>query len=150
MVHYIRFLKTARVKRRTPNSVSVAALITVTTDLGDLFLLSDVTLISCLVVADDPLNVLCRSKRDWRKGSRELLLDLNAYIGHGNTHLRLHVSHGKATGSVPSILDAWSAPFTPVIDSTAEALVERQVCLSSQPRLRIWEETGNSIARHIW
>ncbi len=150
MVHYIRFLKTARIERRTSKSLSVSALITITTDLGDTFLLSDLNLISCLVTAEDPQNVLCRSEVHWHRGCRELLLNLTAYIGQSAPLLQLHVFHDKASVYIPSVLEAWSATFKPVVDSRNAGLIERQLSLPCLTNLRIWEETGNSIARHIW
>ena len=150
MVHYIRFLKTPRVERCTSKTVSVIALVTIETDLGDTFLLSDASLKSCLVRADEPGNVLCQEEVHWQGGSRELPLRLTACIGQTSSLLRLHVFSAKDTGSIPSILDVWSAPFQPTLDSRAAAWVERRLYLSGLPVIRIWEETGNSIARHIW
>jgi hypothetical protein len=150
MVHYIRFLKTPRVINRTSKSVSVTALITITTDLGDTFLLSDAKLTSCLVAADDVKTVLCKSEAHWHRGFRELSLGLTAYSGQSETVLRLHVFNATPSSNIPSILDAWSAPFNPSKGSRAASLIERQLFLPSLPPVRIWEETGNSIARHIW
>lgn len=150
MVHYIRFLKTARVRHRTSKVVSVNALITVTTDLGDTFMFSDATLTTCLVLADNPKHILCRARSDWLQGFRELSLDVSAHVGQGEPLLRLHLFHDEASNCIPSILDVWSAPFRPLINSRAAPLVERQFSLPDRPGLGIWEETGNSIARHIW
>jgi hypothetical protein len=150
MVHYIRFLKTAQVKHCTSKSVSVKALITITTDLGDTFMLSDARLISRLVAADNTQRALCRDEVHWHGGARELLLDITAYIDQKPPSLRLHISHDKAGHCLPSVLDAWSAPFEPVQNSHAAPLIERQISLPGLPILNIWEETGNSIARHIW
>lgn len=150
MVHYIRFLKTARITHRSSNSVSVTALITVTTDLGDSFLLSEVLLSSCLVTADDPGMVLCRHEAYWQRGFRDLSITLTANLDHSVSLLRLHVSHPTSRGRLPPILDAWSAPFPRLANSRAAALEERRLSISGIPPLKIWEETRNSIARHIW
>ena len=150
MVHYIRFLKTAQVTNRTPKSVSVSALITITTDLGDTFLLPDAKLESRLVTIDSPGIVLCKHQVQWQRGSRELPIGLTAYLGQSAPLLRLHVFHSTASGGLPPILDAWSAPFEPLPDLRAAALVERQISISCLPPLKIWEETGNSIAKHLW
>jgi hypothetical protein len=150
MVHYIRFLKTAQVKHCTSKSVCVKALITITTDLGDTFMFSDAKLISCLVAADNTQRVLCRDEVHWLGGSRELLFDVTAYIEQKPHSLRLHIFHDKADHCLPSVLGAWSAPFEPVQNSHAASLIERQISLPGLPMLKIWEETGNSIARHIW
>jgi hypothetical protein len=150
MVHYIRFLKTARVTNRTSQSVSVTALITITTDLGDSFLLTDAKLASCLVPADTPGIVLCKHEVHWQRGSRELSIMLTADLGHNKPLLRMHVFHRTASGSLPPILDAWSAPFKPFADSRAAALVERQLSISCLPPVKVWEETDDSIAKHLW
>ena len=150
MVHYIRFLKTARVEYHTSKSVSVIALITITSDLGDTFLFPIANLTSRLVVADQPGIVVSQEKVTWHGGSRELSLRLYAFFGQNTPLVRLHVFHTMANGSLPSILDAWSAPFELLLDSRAAALVERRLSLPSLSTLMIWEETGNSIARHIW
>jgi hypothetical protein len=151
MVHYIRFLKTPRVANRTAQAVLVTALVTITTDLGDTFLFSDANLVSSLVTADDPRNILCQDQVLWHKGFRELSLGLAvANPGQSAALLRLHVSHAKASNSIPSIVDAWSAPFMTLGDSPAAALVERRLPLPRLPCLKIWEETDNSIARHMW
>lgn len=150
MVHYIRFLKTARVEYQTSKSLSVISLITITTDLGDTFLFSDALLTSCLVSAEEPENVLCQDEVHWHRGSRELSLRLHTYVGQNVPLVRLHVFHAQAAGFIPSILDAWSATFELVLGSRATALVERRLSLPSLSTLMIWEETGNSIARHIW
>lgn len=150
MVHYLRFLKTARVKDRTSRTVSVAALITVTTDLGDTFLLSDATLVSCLVAVDEPSTILCKKAVRWHRGSRELSLELNVYADQSAGLLRLHVFHDKASEPIPSILGAWSAPFQAVPGSIAAPSIERQLSLPNLPTLKIWEDIGNSIARHMW
>ena len=150
MVHYIRFLKTARITKRSPRSVSVTALITVTTDLGDSFLPSEAKLSACLVAVDDPSMVLCRHEVHWQRGYRELSIILTANLDHSVSLLRLHIFQSTPIGCLPPILGAWSAPFQYLADSRAAALVERQISISGLPLLKIWEETRNSIARHIW
>lgn len=150
MVHYIRFVKTARVSSRTSKEVSVTALITITTDLGDAFLLSDAKLTSFLIAADKAGSILCRDEVHWQGGSRELPIFLTADLGPGVSLLRLRISQSVASDCLPPILDAWSAPFEPFTDSRAIALVERQLSMPCFPPLKIWEETGNSIAGHIW
>lgn len=150
MVHYIRFLKTAGIQQRTSSSVLVIALVTITTDLGDTFLPSNADLVACLVAVHEPRNVLCRDKVKWRKGSRELLLEIPICISQNFPLLQLHVFHDKASDSIPSILGALSAPFKPLAGNRAAALVARQLYLPGLPIPQIWEETGDSIARHIW
>jgi hypothetical protein len=48
------------------------------------------------------------------------------------------------------IVSAWSASLILEDGAQAEKLVERRFDMGDSPSLHIWEETGNSIARHIW
>lgn len=152
MVHYVRFLKTARVVNQTSTSICVRALATITTDLGDSFLASDAKLTSSLVAADDIGKVLCKNDILWQGGSRELPLEAVWHItGQNIPLLRLHVCHVKGRSSpIPSIVDAWSATFEPTPDFRSAALIERQLSLPCLPVLKVWEDTGNTISRHIW
>ena len=105
---------------------------------------------SFLIAADKAGSILCRDELHWQGGLRELPIVLTADPGPGVSLLRLRISQSVASGCLPPILEAWSAPFEPFTDSRAIALVERQLSMSSFPPLNIWEETGNSIAGHIW
>ena len=149
MIHYIRFLKPPGVVGGG-SRLTVTALITITTDLGDTFLHNNTKLLSHLVVVDDLECIIHRQEVQWLKGLRQLSITATVMPSYGRD-LRLHVSHaGEAAGPIPMILDAWSAPFPIVNGSRAASLVERRISIPSMPPLRIWEETGNSIARHIW
>lgn len=150
MVHYIRFLKTARVQHRPSRSLSVITLITITTDPGDSFLSADANLVACLVAADGPRTVLCRDRVRWHKGSRDLLLEIPINIAQDLPLLQLRIFHDKASDSIPSILGALSASFTALAGPHAAPLIMRQLSLPCLPTPQIWEETGNSIAKHIW
>lgn len=49
------------------------------------------------------------------------------------------------------IVSAWSAPFGPSAPSReALKLAERRFKVSNDHEVCIWEETGESIARHLW
>jgi hypothetical protein len=51
----------------------------------------------------------------------------------------------------PGIVSAWSAPCDPSTSSNETIkLVERRFRLSDEHQVHIWEETGESIARHLW
>ncbi|KAJ5096077.1 methyltransferase-domain-containing protein [Penicillium alfredii] len=139
----------------------VSALICITTDLGDSFLAQDVDLIATLAV-EHHSKVLHEKSLTWEAGNRQLALSLGPFSSHvaqqklilairpresGKTQLLSSDPLGAT--STPLLFSGWSAPFGPG-DMPAEKLVERRLGLKDNPELRIWEETGNSIARHIW
>ena len=67
----------------------------------------------------------------------------------------LHVSaHGCAADSLlaeprATVLSVWSAPLT-ANSADGDGLVERRLDIGRGQPLRVWEETRDSIARHIW
>lgn len=164
MVYYIRFLKTPRTQIVKPGLVAVSALISITTDLGDAFLAEDVALQAQLIDASDPSTksntILQENTYNWEAGKRELLISIGPFkvasriskvvlaIGPKSTStLDTDLSDAKR---VPLVISGWSAPFSVAQNSPAEKLIERRFVLQNNTRLRIWEETGNNIARHIW
>lgn len=167
MVYYVRFLKSPRIQKHKADSISVSALICLTTDLGDSFLADDVDLAVTLVV-DRTNTVLQQRTIRWQAGKRELGVSLGPFrpppsnqavvlgIGAaGESTSRSSGPHRQADnlldrGGVPPVISGWSTPFGGSQPALAEKLVERRFSLQDQPDLRVWEETGNSIARHIW
>lgn len=168
MVYYIRFLKTPRAQI-VKGFVSVSALISITTDLGDAFLAEDVELQVQLIDASDPKTeskskstaIVIESTNTWEAGKRELKISTNLIkidkkiskvvlaVGPkiGGSTLDTDLSDVKR---VPLVISGWSAPFAVAQNSEAEKVIERRFVLQNDTRLRIWEETGNNIARHIW
>jgi hypothetical protein len=163
MVYYVRFLKTPRVQKQKGGSLSVSALICITTDLGDAFLAQDVDLLVTLGVENSE-KVVHQEPLRWKAGKRELLISLGPFSPQLSQYTI--VLSVNATGSreprtpspdsllgrpgVPLVISGWSAPFGGSESLVAEKLVERRFGLQGSLDLRIWEETGNSIARHIW
>ena len=162
MVFYIRFLKTPRLQKQK-GTVSVSALICITTDLGDAFLAEDVQLLATLSV-DQTEKILYKEPLKWTAGKRELLISLGPFPEHlARQTVVLSVSAIEPRRSemrwsdailggvgVPLVISGWSAPFGGSQSLVAEKLVERRIGPTNRLDLRIWEETGNSIARHIW
>lgn len=173
MVYYTRFLKTPRTQI-VKGLVSVSALISITTDLGDAFLAEDVELQVQLIDVSDPETeskltsksksaaIVIDNTNKWEAGKRELKISTNSIkidkkiskvvlavgpkIG-GSTTLDTDLRDAKR---VPLVIAGWSAPFAVAQHSEAEKVIERRFVLQNDTRLRIWEETGNNIARHIW
>lgn len=163
MVYYIRFLKSPRIQKQKPRSLSIAALISVTTDLGDSFLADDVDLLATLVLEGTD-KVLCQGSLNWKAGKRELPVSLGPLPELlSQQSLILVVSAIKpcrveypiednllGNSTIPLVISGFSAPFGGSHPPVAEKLIERRFCSMGKLNLRIWEETGNSIARHIW
>ncbi|KAL4966273.1 protein N-lysine methyltransferase family protein [Aspergillus stella-maris] len=161
MVYYIRFLKTPRLQKQKPGSVSASALICITTDLGDAFLTQDVNLLVTLRPAQHEQNVHCQERLQWHGGKRELPISLGplpAKIAQMPLVMQVTASNSNSTlsdslldqRSMPLVVSSWSAPFGGSQSLVAEKLIERRLRVNQSVELRIWEETGNSIARHIW
>ncbi|KGO75650.1 hypothetical protein PITC_030750 [Penicillium italicum] len=156
MVYYVRFLKTPRAQQQK-GSIYVSALICITTDLGDSFLAEDVDL---MLIAENSSGVVFQKTTQWNASNRELPVTLgplpSTKLAQQSMVLTVKVPHpiGYSTPQyppIPLVVAATSAPFGPQ-STPAEKLVQRQIQYSgSEPfSIKIWEETGNSIARHIW
>ncbi|PGH26741.1 hypothetical protein AJ80_01505 [Polytolypa hystricis UAMH7299] len=169
MPHYIRFLKSPKLESsgKTSGSHSISSLITITTDLGDDFLAEDVELLATVQTSSQKKNISVNKNFEWRAGNRELKISIllprkvNVEKDTSSTTLRLGIFRaekydgaeilGQAT--TDEVIGGWSTWFrgTP-LGVQAEKLIERVFHNEEEdlPALRIWEETGNSIALHIW
>ena len=153
MVHYIRFLKAPKL-----HAVGVIrALITITTDLGDDFFPCDQNLRAGLVPNNSHTTELLQSRSIlWKGGMRVLWVELFAHVSPG---LRLRVeaeSEAKTTCSdiialdqMPLVIGCCSS-LGPLQDSGVSGRSERSLLLQSENCLKIDEDIGESIARHVW
>ncbi|RHZ72945.1 hypothetical protein CDV55_107708 [Aspergillus turcosus] len=163
MVYYIRFLKTPRFQSQKAGPVTVTALICITTDLGDAFLAQDIDL-HVTLSSNGSGRILYKDNLQWKAGKREIPLSLGPFSARlSQETIVLGVTavdpqrpslpssdHLLDTSKLPLVMSGWSAPFGGSEPLVAEKLVERRFRPRDQLDLRIWEETGNSIARHIW
>ncbi|KIW25856.1 uncharacterized protein PV07_08993 [Cladophialophora immunda] len=154
MVQYIRFLRTPRsdVGKKT---VDISAVVAVTTDLGDAFFGEDVELLANVVEANHPNGILCSQAIQWQASSRALKFAVHCPGKYISRPVRLHVTTKETeTASqsleIPKILDVWSCVFLLSNKQRTDPIVERRIVLSNRSVVRMWEETGDSIARHIW
>ncbi|KAJ5412158.1 uncharacterized protein N7487_006517 [Penicillium crustosum] len=155
MVYYVRFLKTPRIQPQK-GSIYLSALICITTDLGDSFLAEDVDL---MLIAENSSRVTFQKKTKWNASNRELAITLGplpSNLAQQSMVLTVKVPHPPGYSipqypPIPLVVAATSAPFGPQ-STPAEKLVQRHIQYSGREALpvKIWEETGNSIARHIW
>ncbi|ORY12121.1 putative methyltransferase-domain-containing protein [Clohesyomyces aquaticus] len=162
-MRYIRFLKTPRIiDGKNPSKAHIYCLITITSDLGDSFLPFDLQLHAVVYPEEDGEEVTIRTTIEWTAGMRSLPIRLP--LGRCRivwpARIRIGV-HPEPTAdnfmdllSAPEsrgVISAWSAPLDPsnlVVE--AAKLVERRFDLQFSNTLRILEETGDSIARHLW
>jgi hypothetical protein len=161
-MRYIRFLKTPRiVAAKNAQKKDVACLITITSDLGDSFLPYDVQLSAQLLLCT-PVDeqVLVWTTVQWRSGMRSLpiVIPLPKHHALPSSPLRLRIGtepknayddySALAEEDARGVVSASSPTFT--LNKEAPKLAERRFKLSDGSNLCIWEETGESIARHLW
>lgn len=155
MVHYIRYLRTPQLSEASKKGLEVSAVAAVTTDLGDSFFSQDVTLIARVVDATKHGEILCSTEVPWKAGARAAKVQVHVNGKFTGRLVVLHITTrdtiaAYASHEMPSIADVWSSQFTVKAKAKAEPLVERRIHLAGKTVVHIWEETGDSIARHIW
>ena len=162
MVYYNRFLKTPRFEVQK-KQVFISALICITTDLGDDFLSEDVDLVAIWARRHTRERFGCTSIK-WQAGARQLPIQMPTHRSiaelNDNPHpavLEIYAQDPKADilgdQTTPLVISGCSDFFRWPSEGPAEKFIKREFHIGDQePRtsLRIWEETGNSIARHIW
>ena len=167
MVYYIRFLKVPSIAPQTDNVHStVKTAVTITTDLGDSFCASGLQLLVHLESSRGPhLDWKCQST--WKPGMRAIIVEALVITENFSGPLRLCVyvqtvspASGNIVASIkdpprgliPAVVPCWSDTFDISRNRQAAKMVERRFMLDHDGacELHIWEETGESIARHIW
>lgn len=154
MVHYIRFLSSPQVVAAHKKALGVSVVLAITTDLGDTYLAEDVDLVVRVVEAHS-LNVVVEQVLPWKGFSRALKASVICNGKYASRPIRVHVTTSDTQGSlrgqrIPRIMDVWSSAFELIDKTRSEPVVARDIVLSNGSRLQIWEETGDSIARHVW
>ncbi|KAI5290053.1 hypothetical protein KEM54_002575 [Ascosphaera aggregata] len=163
MPHYIRFLKPPQQICDDCGHVNVSCLITITNDLGDQFLWQATPLIAVLLLIDANHGLIPLVKKElvWESGRRDVKITFGPVKpkSQSSYSFRVHVAMVSKAGTtachlteseVVPITAAWSGEFGGCADAKAEKLVERKFLPAVGPALAIWEETGESIARHLW
>jgi hypothetical protein len=162
LMRYIRFLKTPRVvveKETTRKQIS--CLITITSDLGDSFLPYNVQLSAELLSSQSTEEVVAWKTIQWSAGMRSLPVTFplaknrkfSAYrVKVGLEPKSTHDEYSKLSEEgTCGVVSAWTSQFDPfATNDNPEKLVERRFRLSSGLVVTICEETGESIARHLW
>lgn len=167
-MHYIKFLKLPVLASSKQGSI-IKTVIAMTTDLGDDYFPSDVTL-EFELLAQNPAkpkassNIILSHTRQWSIGMRALPVELKvpSKSANASTIYQLRVDASKSGYSTsfdfsdgtlvtPRVMPVLSAPFStssPPADPDFDVI--RVVPLKDNPELRVYEATGDSIARHIW
>ncbi|KAK6529726.1 hypothetical protein TWF281_008888 [Arthrobotrys megalospora] len=162
-MHFIRFLKVpTTTSKPTSNIITVSTLITISTDLSEAFYNGNATLRATLRTDTASRQLLAFKTATWTPGLRNLSIQFtftaskdtpsNGIVCVSATENRADDMRTLFAGPSESrILSAWSTPFDVLQNgSKAEAFVERKLQLSAGNMVRIWEETREDIARHIW
>lgn len=171
-MYYIRFLKSPRVIGRG-NEKAFRAKITITTDLGESFLAADLGI--CVdVVGEDGESILGPAGREYvwkgREGMRSLEVSLpmrkvrkvervrmvvaakgEAYVDSFESVLGIGERKEGILGGVVTVRSMEIDGYTgyPIGTGLAERVFSSSI-RNGLTKIHIWEETGESIARHVW
>jgi len=167
-MHYIKFLKLPVLASSKQGSI-IKTVIAVTTDLGDDYFPSDIILQFQLLTHNSAKpkassNVLLSQSRQWSIGMRALPVELKvpSKSAGASTLYQLSVDASKSGFSTifdfsdgvlvtPRVMPVLSAPFGAFSRQADPDLdVIRVIPIKDNPELRVYEATGDSIARHIW
>lgn len=161
-MRYVRFLKTPRVvSEKGTSKKQISCLVTIASDLGDSFLPYDIQLSAELLLVAPQEEVLVWQTLRWNAGMRCLPITFPWTKSRATSTLRVRLGvEPKVTydeyssfsdDGIRGVTSAWSADFEAQESShEAEKLVERRFRLASGSTVAILEETGESIARHLW
>lgn len=159
-MHYIRFLKSPKL-RQEGTTRYIDATLTLTTDLGDNFYSQDVGLdIVCSINGDTSTDQLAQCSVQWRAGMRLLPIELKikplskvmpCFVEVKAKDLLLDQVHFvENTMHTPVIISARTEVIVGPRGPEGGNMLLRTVDLRSCGKLLIWEEAGDSIARHVW
>lgn len=150
-MRYVRFLKPAKVHLE---QCRLDALVTITSDLGETFFSEDAEVTASLSNAGC---VVSSKVFQWTSDMRCLPIKWQLPKGFSSwpavlsMGIKQNEDQNIVRWSPPAILPAESAPLDPRRGvETAERLVERHFSSPTGELYFIWEETGESIARHLW
>ena len=161
-MRYIRFLKTPKLLIQAGSKSVIKLVITITSDLGEIFFPDDVLLAATIRSDKSEGDIYLRKTIKWKAGMRALPIELEFDQNHIDWPARVHVHVRNSPMSdhfekhddgadLPNIISAWSDVLNPLQGIfEASRAVERRFTPLSNRTLSIWEETGESIARHLW
>ncbi|BFZ62705.1 hypothetical protein YB2330_003815 [Saitoella coloradoensis] len=168
-ITHCRFLKApvTKLEAKGPKSAvwTITAVVTLTTDLGETFYEENATL-EAVLYRHGPGNAetaILSKTVDWTFPMRALkvVLQVDATNCNPKQQYALKVGEKERKGArdalgqymmargQTSVLPIWSLPFK-LGQKTKELFVERRLRIREDRVLKVVEETGESIARHIW
>lgn len=161
-MRYIRFLKPPRVvvQKGTSAKPHISCLITITSDLGDSFLPYDLELAAELLSLQETEEIAVWRTVHWKAGMRSLPITFPLVKSSKAQRFRVRVG-GEAKSAYDEysklaaeatcgVVSAWSQEFSLSAATPAVKLVDRRFKLSNGYTMSVSEETGESIARHLW
>ena len=153
MVHYIRFLKPPKLDTQ---KCIVRALVTITTDLGDYFYPADIYLYAAVITDASKESDTKWERILWKRGTRNTWIEIRKTQFEDKGSIRLLVSTQSTLAAdivllsnLPEILSARCEVFEKE-KPEARDRVERRYRTSLGNQRAIYEDTGESISRHIW
>ena len=154
MVHYIRFLRPPQCDA-SKKGVEISAVVALQTDLSDALLDQDVVLIANVLEANYPNGPLHSQLLHWQAALRVLKFTILCPSRYISKSVRLHMTTKETESAskqlaISNILDVWSCEFRLSDKQRSEPFVERRTPLPNKTNVRIIEEIGESMARHIW
>lgn len=139
------------------STILLKAVITVTTDLGETFYPSDLELIATVRSIAQDGEIYLRRRLQWPANARSLPITFDLTRQDVEWPACMHVAvkttsdRAKPAGFLPSVVDVWSGTLNPTRGQFESGWrVERRFTSSSQRRLSLLEDAGDSIARHLW
>lgn len=157
-MYYIRFFKQPRILPKSQQEGTISALVTITSDLGESFLPQDSSIVA-KAWGIDGTTIIAREELLWTRGCRSLKIDIDFDVRtFGARPVVLQVSGSDSMGPdkllekhSDIISSVWSAPFCITNNKAIPAdCVERRLDIGGESYVGIWEESRESIARHIW
>lgn len=158
---YIRFLKLPAFHGGAGADLSLKLVLTITTDLGDEFFYDDVSLLITVKQAASRGATLLVHEVNWQKGSRALPVEIifdRAYVevpvqvGVSCKESKYEcVSEREGVFLMPRLVSVESLSIQPGPKQlNREKLALRTFSLSDNKYVSVYEDTGESIARHVW
>ncbi|KAK6437185.1 hypothetical protein LTR95_006620 [Oleoguttula sp. CCFEE 5521] len=158
-MHYIRYLSSPKIHVKGSH-VQLKAVVAVTTDLGETFHPHDLDLIVALCSpiphAEGESEVYLRRKVQCPAYTRAFPISLDLTRKDVDWPACLHVSVAEPStarnpGFLPPVVDIWSSPLNPTKGHFASGpRIERRFTPLNERPLTLIEESGDSIARHLW
>ena len=137
------------------NNVSLQAVVTVTTDLGETFYPADLELVVTVRDQDAKGDIYIRRRVQWRGAARSLPIAIDLTRQDVDWPACVHVAvkskDHTANGFLPPIVDVWSGSMNPTKGHFESGWrVERRFTAQSERTVSLLEDAGDSIARHLW